>query len=149
MPQTSTLIELINASVITPDAAHPFFVKLVKAQPHLFENKYFVMPLVSQPTIKIIGKNFFKNIGEVDHHIDITSNLPEYLIVYSENSELNVGIKTSLVTFNHVFIGDKDYIGEYFDHRVGPIISEEEAVKQLNQFFEDIANQRYTRRLVS
>ncbi|MDZ4661206.1 MAG: hypothetical protein SGJ18_06255 [Pseudomonadota bacterium] len=150
MPQTSTLIELINASNISPDRAHPFFVNLVKRRPDLFEKKYFVMPLVSQPTIKIISKNVFKNNAEVDHHIDVTRNLPEYLIVTTKGRlGLHVGLRTNIITFSHRFKNGDDYTQSYFDDRVEPIGSAEEELRQLQEFFDNVANRRRTIRLVS
>lgn len=150
MSATATLIELINKSDITPDQAHPFFVKLVLARPELFVNRYFVFPLVSLPTLKIFSQSIFKNNADVQHHIDVTSNLPEYLLVTTKRrSDLLVCLKSDCLSFIHIFKNGKNYTQSYRNKRVDISVSPEETIKQLSQVFEDIANQRHIMKLVS
>lgn len=137
MCATATLIELINKSNVTPDEAHSFFTKLANQRRNLFKNKYFILILRSEPKLSVCSRKVFPSHDKVEHYLNVTGNMPEYLFVTTKGSTLIIALRTDTISFVHHFEKDRDYTDFITDSRTEPIVPLEEARKQLFEFFDN------------
>ena len=148
MPQTSTLIELINDGNITPENAHSYFVSLAKTKPQYFKDKYLILMIHAQPTLRIVSSHPFNNHKDAEHFVSYQAR-GEFMYIRTEDSKLIVGLKTDTICFRHHFEEDRDYTESISDRRTKPTVPFEVALKQLHDFFANPVKAVNTKRSVS
>ena len=132
MTATSTLIELINASALTPLTARDVLAPFIRTHFRELKKQFVFIFLDSTSDICVTNSNEFSSYDEIEKYSGDLPGRFEFLRISFDGLVLEVAMRTRMICWVHHFDDGSDYQYSYHDDRMNPDkVNEKESVENL------------------